>query len=140
MRRRIYLLLFLGVLTGCLMLSLLAFLAIRNDQGRNLKKYFGIEIPESNEFTASEIVLLQPAVEKRLSELLENYCDATEARLIMFQARDKLTVTDVDNALQNFRSLEKKVVETYYYLQEACEAAKYFKLVPEDCEPCKAVK
>lgn len=130
----------LGVLTGLLILYLLSFVAIRNDQERKLKKYFSIEIPESNEFTAAEITFLRPVVEKELQKYYNNLQNAQIAIDKIRKTRGEITIDDANESLENLRRAQISEKHARYNLAKACGAAKYFKLVSEDCEPCKAVK
>lgn len=93
-----------------------------------LKKHFGIELPDLHQFTPAEITVMRPVIEKRLNELSADYNSAADA------------FKNYETGSTNTNELFKRLVFAENNLKEACGAAKYFKLVPEDCEPCKAVK
>lgn len=130
----------LGLLTGLLILSVLVFVANKGDQVMKFEKHFSIEIPEGGEFTAAEIAFLRPVVEKQLRELKQDWVNKCNAVNVLVDKRNELAITDAGKSLQNLKKLENEREYAFSNLEEACGAAKYFKLVPEDCEPCKAVK
>ncbi len=94
-----------------------------------LKKQFNIDLPAHyRKFTAIESSILQPAIEKRLNELKINF----DSVAIIF-GKNQTMPSNTNEAFNNLIVAENN-------LKEACEAAKYFEFVPNDCEPCKAVK
>lgn len=94
-----------------------------------LEKYFKIKLPDNyTRFTIKDIAGVRPAIERRLKELNDNYNSASDE----FQ-KNPLIGKDATDAFNNLTTAKET-------LEEACEAAKYFYLVSEDCEPCKAVK
>ncbi len=105
----------------------------------NLKRYLNIELPQGG-FSWVERDLLQPAVEKRLKELQIKSAKTLKAETVVMDKSNVLAVADANKYLQDFRKAQNEAASAYWDLKKACEAAKYFKLVPDDCEPCKAVK
>lgn len=113
--------------------------AHRRNQTANLKQYLNIELPQGG-FSWVERDLLQPAVEKRLKELQIKSAKTLKAETVVMDKSNVLAVADANKYLQDFRKAQNEAASAYWDLKKACEAAKYFKLVPDDCEPCKAVK
>ncbi|KKS01362.1 MAG: hypothetical protein UU54_C0006G0009 [Candidatus Yanofskybacteria bacterium GW2011_GWA2_41_22] len=122
-----------------LVLNVAVAVVDKRDNTKYLKQYFNIELPQGG-FSWVEGDLLEPAVEKRVEELDENYANARKAETVVMNKSSVLAVADANKYLQDFRKAQNEAASAYWDLKKACEAAKYFKLVPDDCEPCKAVK
>lgn len=112
----------------------------KTTKGIKFEKYFSIKVPIGDKLTVAEIVFLQPFVEKRLRELEQDWVNSCNAVKVLFDKRNELAITDAGKSLWNLKKLENEKEYAFSNLKEACEAAKYFKLVLEDCEFCKAVQ
>ena len=111
-----------------------SFIALRSDLNRvkeqdYFKKQFGIELTaKSDEDLNSVQYFVKPVVGKRIKELEADYNLAAAAFL--------KNETGIAGNNEKFQ----KMVAAKNNLKEACESAKYFKIIPQDWEPCKAVQ
>lgn len=113
-------------------------------RSNSLRDYFGISVPKGQrEFTLVEKAYLRPAVEKRLKALSEDFQNMCNVEDEILKTKNELIIASNQEANESLQALikaERDKKDACYNLRKACEVAKYFKLVPEDCEPCKAVK
>lgn len=91
----------LGLLTGLFLLSVLGYVAFKEDQIMKLEKHFSIEIPEGNEFTAAEIAFLWPAVEKQLRELKQDWVNKCNAVIVVLDKKMNLQLLMPANHCRN---------------------------------------